>query len=181
MANGLLCRFSARWLGSERVTEKDLVDEFFRHLVQPLGNLVILFAQAEASLLDLVAALKGADERQAQAVLKANDAKDQILALLRTSGFQDFELSELLDGVERFWSDKARRNRYFHDEWFPLLNEGGIPAIRGLPYKKGSEVVWDDPTAEDVWALVGSFREHEYLFSHAAYELRRRRAADSPA
>jgi hypothetical protein len=58
----------------------DLVDVFFRSLVQPLGNLVVLFAQAEASLLDLVAALKGVDEWGAQAVLKSKkDAKEQVL------------------------------------------------------------------------------------------------------
>jgi hypothetical protein len=96
----------------------DLVDVFYRALVQPLGNLVILFAQAEASLLDLVAAWKDDDEQKAQKVLKAQDAKDQILELVKISGFKDFELKELLEGVAALWSDKERRNRYIHDEWF---------------------------------------------------------------
>ena len=68
----------------------DLVDVFYRPLVQPLGNLVILCAQAEASLLDLVAAMQGSDERQAQSVLKREDAKDQILALVRDRSVQGF-------------------------------------------------------------------------------------------
>jgi hypothetical protein len=156
----------------------DLVDDFYHPLVRPLGNLVIVFAQAEASLLDLVAALKGVDEWIAQAVLKAPDSKDRVLKLVRRSEFKGFELKELLEGVERFWSDKARRNRYIHDEWFPLIDEAGSPAIRGLPRKKGSDVVWDFPTAEQVWALAKSFQEQEHLFSHAAYLLRRR-AGDS--
>lgn len=153
---------------------EDLVDVFYRPLVQPLGNLVILFAQTEASLLDLVAALKGADEWVAQAVLKAPDAKDRVLELLGRSEFKDFALKELLEGVEGFWSDKTRRNRYIHDEWFPLIDEAGSPATRGLPRKKGSDVVWDFPTAEQIWALAKNFREQEHLFSHAAYLLRRR-------
>src|SRR5262249_34875013 len=91
----------------------DIVDVFYRPLVQPLGNLVILFAQAEAALLNLVATLKNVDERQAQAVFKSSDAKDQVVALVRTSsGLQGFELSELLAGIEAFWADKDRRNRY---------------------------------------------------------------------
>jgi hypothetical protein len=152
----------------------DLVDDFYRPLIRPLGNVVILFAQAEASLLDLVAALKGADEWIAQAVLKAPDSKDRVLELVRRSKFEDFELEELLEGVEGFWSDKARHNRYIHDEWFPLTDEAGSRAIRGLPRKKGSDVVWDFPTAEQVWALAKSFQEQKHLFSHAACLLRRR-------
>ena len=81
--------------GAPRMTD-DLVDVFYRPLVQPLGNLVILCAQAEASLLDLVATMQGLDERQAQSVLKREDAKDQVLFLIRDrSGFEGFELSEL--------------------------------------------------------------------------------------
>jgi hypothetical protein len=156
----------------------DLVDVFYRALVQPLGNLVILFAQAEASLLDLVAAWKDDDEQKAQKVLKAQDAKDQILELVKISGFKDFELKELLEGVAAFWSDKERRNRYIHDEWFPLVDDNGSPATRGLPRKKGSEVVWDFPTPEQVWALAKNFQDHEHLFSHAAYVVRRERKSD---
>ncbi len=39
----------------------DLVNVFYRPLVQPLGNLVILRAQADASLLDVDAAMRDAD------------------------------------------------------------------------------------------------------------------------
>jgi hypothetical protein len=154
----------------------DLVDEFYRPLVQPLGNLVVLCAQAEASLLDLVVALVGADERQAQSVLKRQDAKDQVLTLARDrSGLQGFNLLELLEGVENYWSDRDRRNRYYHDDWFVVPTGSGIPATRGLPLKKGSEVVFASPTAEEIWALAARFRDHEHLFSHVAYVVRRER------
>jgi hypothetical protein len=172
MGAGLLCRSSARWPGYDHAVTDDLVDSFYSHLVQPLGNLVILFAQAEASLLQLVATLKGVDEWQAQDVLKAKDAKEQAIRLVMTAGFGAFE-AELRYSVEGFWSDKARRNRYIHDEWFPLLAEGGIPATRGLPYKKGSGIVFDDPTADDVWGLAKRFRDHQERFSHGVYILQR--------
>jgi hypothetical protein len=159
----------------------DLVDDFYRPLIRPLGNLIILCAQAEASLLDLVAALADADERQAQSVLKRQDAKDQVLTLVRDrSGFQGFELSELVEGVENYWSDRARRNRYYHDEWFIVLTGSGVPATRGLPLKKDSEVVFDNPTVEEIWALAARFREHDGLFTHAAYVVRHRSANQQP-
>jgi hypothetical protein len=52
----------------------DLVDAFCRPFIRR-QRIVILFAQAEASLLSLVATLKGVDERHAQAVLKSNSTK----------------------------------------------------------------------------------------------------------
>src|SRR6185436_20296291 len=64
---------------------------------------------------------------------------------------KDSKLSELLDAIGNYWSDRAQRNRYYHDEWFVVLEEGGIPATRGLPLKKGSDVVFDDPTVEQIW------------------------------
>ena len=153
---------------------EDLVDVFYRSLVQPLGNLVILCGQAEASLLRLVAALQGSDdEREAQSVLKQKDAKDRVLDLVRDrSGLEGFDLSELLDGIANYWTDWARRNWYYHDEWFVVIEGGGIPATRGLPLKKGSDVVFDDPTPEAIWELAARFREHDYLFSHHAQIIR---------
>jgi hypothetical protein len=45
--------------------------------------------------------LKGVDERHAQAVLKSNNAKEQVLELARTStGLQDSQLSEPLLGLK---------------------------------------------------------------------------------
>jgi hypothetical protein len=157
----------------------DLVDSFYRRLIQPLGNLVILFALAEASLLDLISALKDVDERQAQGVLNAKDAKRKVIGLVKSSGLKDFQLAELLDGIDRFWWDKASRNRYIHDEWFPLLDGSGKPATRGLP--EDSDIVWSAPSAEDIWALAKSFRDHEHLFSRTAYIIRRARAARAPS
>jgi hypothetical protein len=160
------------------VTE-DLVDVFYKPLVQPLGNLVILCAQAEASLLRLIAALQGSDERAAQNLLKQKDVKEELLALARDrSGLEGFELSELLEGIANYWADRERRNRYYHDDWFVVLEEGGIPATRGLPLKKGSDIVFDDPTPGAIWGLAARFREHEHLFSHITWRIER--SAESP-
>jgi hypothetical protein len=157
----------------------DLVDDFYRRLNQPLGNLVILSALAEAALLDLTAALKGVDERQAQGVLNAKDAKRKVLELVRSSRLKDLQLAQLLDGLDRFWWDKASCNRFIHDEWFPLLDGRGKPSTRGLP--KDSDIVWSAPAAEDIWALAKSFRDHEHLFSRTAHIIRRARAEPAGA
>ena len=58
----------------EKVTEEtpeqaDLVDQY-APFVRPLGNLVILFAQAEAEWLKLVAEVSGCTEKEAQQLLK---------------------------------------------------------------------------------------------------------------
>jgi hypothetical protein len=58
----------------EKVTEEtpeqaDLVDQY-APFVRPLGNLVILFAQAEAEWLKLVAEVSGCPEKEAQQLLK---------------------------------------------------------------------------------------------------------------
>jgi hypothetical protein len=157
------------------VTE-DLVDSFYRDLIQPLGNLVILFAQAEASLVNLLLELdNSANEKTVQRMLKSDDAKEKVLALARTSGLVDFELTELLNGITQYWADRESRNRYIHDEWYVVMTGSGIPATRGLPLKKDASVVWDDPATDEVWTLVERFRDHRDLFSHAAYVRRRGR------
>ena len=161
----------------------DLVDDFYKHLVQPLGNLVILCAQAENRLLDLIASLQdtGGDAdavlKQTQAVLK----RDDVLALVRDrTGFEGFTLSELLKGIENYWADRELRNRYFHDDRFVVIR-AGTPAIRGLPRKKGSKIEFNDPTAEEIWELAERFREYEDLFSYAASVIGRRHRDDSTA
>jgi hypothetical protein len=159
---------------------EDIVDDFYRDLVQPLGNLVILFAQAEASLVGLVIELDGSiDRRAAQRILNADDAKQQVLALAQTSGLVDFELTELLNGIDQYWADKESRNRYIHDEWFVALRDGCIPATRGLPLRKGSTVIWDNPTTGEVWNLARRFHDHHGLFSYVAYRVRRDREFDA--
>jgi hypothetical protein len=42
---------------------EDLVDVFYVRFVRPLGNLVVLFAQAEAAWLELLAELTGCTGR----------------------------------------------------------------------------------------------------------------------
>jgi hypothetical protein len=160
--------------------QPDLVDVFYDPLVRPPGNLVILFAQAQADLLDLIAEMIGGDEGTAQQILKSPTAKEQSVALLEKVGIQGFQLVELTQSVGTYWSDKERRNRYIHDDWYVALTEdSAIPATRGLPLKRGSDVVWDEPTPNEVWKLAHQFLEYKGLFSHAAYEIRRRKTDDA--
>jgi hypothetical protein len=97
--------------GAPEDDQPDLVDEHFRPFVRALGNLVITFALCEARLLELVSQMLGGDELKAVSVLKAEDAKDQVLSLVRSLGLSGYDLEELLTGVDTFWTDKAARNR----------------------------------------------------------------------
>ena len=152
----------------------DLVDVFYIPLVRPLGNLVILVAQAEAALVDLLMALNGEDENLAHHTLKG-DAKKQVTELVQSAAkLTGFDLTELLEGLDAYWADRDRRNRYIHDEWWVgQYDTGALPSTRGIPRKKGSAVVFDEPTPDDIWALARNFREHSNLFSHRAWVLRK--------
>src|ERR1700685_3310724 len=97
--------------------QPDLVDEHFRPFVRALGNLVITFALAEAKLLEMVSEMLSGEELKAVALLKSQDAKDQVLSLVRSIGLTGFDLGELLAGVNTFWEDhqpnKKALYRYF--------------------------------------------------------------------
>ena len=82
----------------------DLVDVFYAPFVRPLGNLVVGFAQAEAAWLEFAAELTGETEKDAQRFLKttAPDAKQEIMPLAQESGIEDFDLEELLEGIESY-------------------------------------------------------------------------------
>jgi hypothetical protein len=152
----------------------DLVEEHFQPFVRPLGNLVIAFALAEAELLDVVAEMLGGDDLKAVTVLKSQDAKEQVLSLVRSLGLSGFDLQELLDGVESFWLGKEDRNRLIHDRWFPDIDERSV-ATRGLTRAKVPQVIFGTPTVEDIWRLARQFQHCDELFSHRAYLLRRNR------
>jgi hypothetical protein len=158
---------------------EDLVDPFYVPFVRPLGNLVILFARAEAAWLQLVAELTGCTEKEAQCFLQmsASDAKQKIVPLAQTSGIDDFTRKELSDSVDNYYFDRERRNRLIHDEWFVSVLERGVPKTRGLPRRKGADVVWGDSKPEDVWQLAWRFREYEHLFSHVTYDVQPRKKA----
>jgi hypothetical protein len=156
----------------------DLVDVFYAPFVRPLGNLVVLFAQAEAAWLEFVAELTGCTEKEAQRFLqmKAPDAKHEIIPRAQTSGIEDFDLQELSEGIESYCCDRERRNRLIHDEWYvDLFSDEGAPRTRGLPRKKDADVVWGSSTPDDVWQLALRFRDYRSLFSHRTYKLRQRK------
>jgi hypothetical protein len=160
--------------------QKDLVDVFYAPFVRPLGNLVILFAQAEAALLEFVIELTGYPEKEAQRFLqmKAPEAKREIMPLAETSGIEGFDLQEISEGIDSFSCDRERRNRLIHDEWYvDLFTDVGEPKTRGLPRKKDADVAWDNSKPDDVWQLALRFREHKSLFSCRAYDLRKRKSS----
>ena len=156
--------------------QPDLVDVFYRPLVRPLGNLVITFAQAEASLLELVTELDGTEEN-ARRILKNLDhpALERVIELIKTSGLAGFDLVELLEAAASFWKEKERRNRYIHDEWFPDLSTGA-PMTRGLPRRRAATIMFDAPTPEEVWRVAKRLQENGNLFSITVHKLRRMRS-----
>jgi len=122
----------------------ELVDVFYAPFVRPLGNLVILVAQAEATWLKLMVALTGCTEREAHCFLQKNAAaaKQEIMPLAKTAAIESSELEELCRSIETFYGDRERRNRLYHDEWYvSLLETPGVPATRGVQRKDGA-VVW---------------------------------------
>jgi hypothetical protein len=160
------------------IEPEDLVDVFYVPFVRALGNLVILFAQAEATWLDLVAELTGCTDKQCQNFLQmpATDVKQKIMPLAQTSGIDGFHLTELSESVDKYYCDRERRNRLIHDEWFvSVLQAPGAAMTRGFPRRRDAQVVWADPTPEDVWKLASRFREYAYLFSHTAYVVRQQK------
>jgi hypothetical protein len=166
--------------------QPDLVDEHFRPFVRALGNLVITFALCEAGLLELVSEMLGGDELKAVTVLKAKDAKDQVLSLVCSLGLSGFDLEDLVAGLDKFWIDKATRNRLVHDEWYPSFLEDedaglqiGDIGIRGLTRAKKPEVVFGTVDNADIWRLALRFRDYDSLFSHRSYCIRQHRDAQS--
>jgi hypothetical protein len=153
----------------------DLVDEDYRPYIRALGNLVIMFAQCEAALLSLTAELNGGDELKAVDVLKAQDAKDQVISLIRSTELSGFDLDELVIGIGEFWCDKNIRNRLIHDQWYPNILTPGEVGTRGITRKKNPEEVFTRPTVPEVWELAARFGFYEHLFSHRSWALSRSR------
>jgi hypothetical protein len=155
-------------LGKEtNVTDEapaDLVDVFYADLVRPLGNLIILCAQAEAALLELWVALSGCTEGEAQKFLEEPArVEKQIAARAQAAGLAD-HVQELSDQIKSYCSDRKQRHRLVHDEWYvSLLDCSAKPRTRGLP-RKSTNVVWGDPKAGEIWELARRFQEYRSLF-----------------
>jgi hypothetical protein len=122
---------------------KDLVDDLYIPFARPLGNLVILFAQAEARWLELVVELTGCTHKEAQRLLtiSAADAKREVIPFAQARGIEGPELDELSVSIDHYFRDREQRNRLIHDEWFiTVLTDSPVPKTRGLPRKKGAKV-----------------------------------------
>jgi hypothetical protein len=156
----------------------DLVDDTKAPYVRPLGNLVLLFAQAEMAWLALVAELTGCTEKKAQRFLemKAPDVKQEIIPLAQASGIEGFDFQELSMSIENYCCDREHRNQLMHGDWYvSFLQDVGATRTRRLPRKKNADVTWGDSTPEDVWELARRFREYRYLFSSHTHKLRQPR------
>jgi hypothetical protein len=70
---------------------------FYAPFVRPLGNLIILIAQAEASWLRLVSILTGCTEKEAQCFLTKPEAdvKQELVPLAQTFAIEADGLREL--------------------------------------------------------------------------------------
>ena len=83
----------------------DLVDVFYAPFVRPLGNLVILYAQAEAALLALWVDLTGCTEKEAQKFLgdttTLNAKRRQIVAQAKKAGIPGHDLNEVFRGDQK--------------------------------------------------------------------------------
>jgi hypothetical protein len=165
----------ARWERETNVTDEapaDLVDVFYAELVRPLGNLVILCAQAEAAVVELWVDLSGCTEDEAQKfLLEGRPITAQAADLLPD------RVQELSDQIKSYYSDREQRHRLVHDEWYvSLLDCGARPRTRGVP-RKSTSVVWGDPKAGEIWKLARRFREHRSLFRSLSQVLHDRKSA----
>jgi hypothetical protein len=158
--------------------QSDLVDVFYADLVRPLGNLVILYAQAEAALIELWVELDGCTEWEAQKLLAepALKAQQQITARAKAAASLAGHVEELSEGIEKYYLDREQRHRLIHDEWDVSLLECGAgwraePITRGVS-RKSPTVLYGEPKPGDVWKLALRFREHRSLFTSLSRVLR---------
>jgi len=98
--------------------EREPVEVGLVPLVRPLGNLVILFAWAEAALLELATELKGVREDDAHKLLKAKDHLKQMQSLHQRSGLSGYMLDELTEHLDNYQADRDERSHLMHDEWY---------------------------------------------------------------
>jgi hypothetical protein len=155
----------------------DFVEVFYQPFLRPLGNMVISFAQAENALKEFLMDLKGGDERAAIMLLGRD--LEEVIDVIRASGFQGFELEDLTNHLKEFWKAKEERNRLIHDDWWVGLDSDERPRVgtNGLPKKKGSVMQWGAPTCEAIWDLARQFVNHRLVFSSYTDIWRHRRAS----
>src|SRR5262245_23912421 len=103
-------------------THIDVVDDFYQHLVRPLGNLVVICAQTENALLEMVTAFLG-DEIKTNKLVHGEDAKDRVKSLVSQFFDEGFERDELTTALDKLYEQRVERNHLYHAEWFPNIFE----------------------------------------------------------
>jgi hypothetical protein len=111
----------------------------------------------------------GRDRAEAVRILKAENAKDQLVALVRASVLSDSEIEVTVTGIEDFWNDRSIRNRLIHDEWATSLANPIEVEVRGLTKKKVPEETYLQPTVSEVWDLARRFSRYTSLFTNRAW------------
>lgn len=153
---------------------RDLVDSYLTPVVRPLGNIVILYAHAEAALRDFVMYASGQSEVEAHRIL-STDWQTNIAPLIERCGLDQFTIQELHSAVADYAKAREERNRLAHDEWHLLIDGDGrkaTVATRGLKGRKGAELVHGEPSVDALWQLARRFRAVGKVFESAAYHLR---------
>src|SRR5262249_57150512 len=178
------------------------------NLIRSLGNLVILYAQTEAELIELLTRMpkvkrgdnqhapicappqdEAADMAQFDTVgeaqkLLAQPLKAQQEIIDRAQELGDPRFEELSEKIGDYFSDRQLRNRLIHDEWDVSILECDAgwrvePITRGIPRKTPSDVVWGEPKPDDVWKLALRFRDHRSLFVSLSRVLRDKTAPNA--
>jgi hypothetical protein len=112
-----------------------LVDVLRAPYVRPLGNLVVLFAQAEAAWLEFVIELIECAEKEAEKFVRdeATKVKQEVLTRVNASGrIGDGMRQQLCESIGNFFDDRERRHRLMHDEWYVSLVAESRACGRGV-------------------------------------------------
>jgi hypothetical protein len=158
---------------------RDLVDEYLRPFVRPLGNIVILYANAEAALRDFVLQmLPQHDEEEAHKIVSDKEHWQAKTAQLIEYCGLDQSIDELRAALKDYAEAREKRNRLAHDEWLFSIDldnpKNASVVIRGLKGRRVVELMHREPTVDQLWQLARRFARAREVFDNAAYNLKRR-------
>jgi hypothetical protein len=164
----------------------DLVGDYLSPMVRPLGNVFILYANAEAALRDFLAQVllwqgkaKRPEEAEEEAhrIVSGKDWRAKVAPLLDECEVDQCCIKDLHKAVEDYGNARDERNRLAHDEWHLAIDvdnpEASVGAIRGRKPKQ-PQPMYDAPTVDKLWELAARFNEVRAIFDSAAYNVKRR-------